>query len=373
MLLAVTLMRGLLAMAPADIPLLSDVQLEPRVLAFAAGITLLSALLFGVAPALRLARADLQTTLRTANDHAGGARHAGLRSILLVGEVALSLVLLVGAGLLLRSAQRLRAVDYGYRAHGLLAVSLDLPHIRYDSLSRQQQLYEQLIERVRALPGVSSVAATTEPPASGNNMTFGFVIEGRPAANPRGREDPQQLRVVTPGYFQTMGQPVLSGRAFDVTDRATTTAVVIINQALARRHWPNDDPVGQRISLVGPDGPWMQIAGVVGDTRLESVDAPPPPALYMPYAQRRPMWSWMTWASLMVRARPGVEPMSLLPSIRAALWALDARLPIHGAMAVEDAYGQTLARRRFATTLLGVFAGRGRARGVFGWDGGLAG
>jgi len=152
--------------------------------------------LFGVAPALRLARADLQSTLRAASDHAGGVRHAGLRNMLLVGEVALSLVLLVGAGLLLRSAQRLQSVDYGYRAHGLLVVSLNLPRIRYDSLSRQQQLYEQFIDRVRMLPGVSAVAATTEPPASGNNMTFGFVIEGRPAANPRGREDPQQLRVI---------------------------------------------------------------------------------------------------------------------------------------------------------------------------------
>src|SRR4029078_9648588 len=148
---------------------------------------------------------DLQSTLRVASDHAGGVRHAGLRNMLLVGEGALSLVLLVGAGLLLRSAQRLRSVNYGYQAQGMLIVSLDLPRSRYDSLSRQQQLYEQLIERVRMLPGVSAVAATTEPPASGNNMSCGFVIEGRPAANPRGREDPQQLRVVTPGYFQTMG------------------------------------------------------------------------------------------------------------------------------------------------------------------------
>jgi predicted lysophospholipase L1 biosynthesis ABC-type transport system permease subunit len=116
----------------------------------------------------------------------------------------------------------------------------------------------------------------------------------------------------------------------------------------------------------------MQIVGVVGDTRLESVDEPAPPALYMPYAQRRPMWAWMSWAALMVRARPGTEPMSLLPAIRAALWQLDARLPIHSAMAVEDAYGQTLARRRFATTLLGAFAGLALALGVIGMYGVLS-
>jgi predicted permease len=216
------------------------------------------------------------------------------------------------------------------------------------------------------------VDATTEPPASGNNMTFGFVIEGRPAANARGREDPQQLRVVTPGYFKTMGQPVLSGRAFDVTDRATTTLVVIVNQALARKHWPNDNPVGKRISLVGHDGPWLQIIGVAGDTRIENADVPPPPALYIPYAQRRPMWSWMSWASLMVRVQPGVEPISLLPAVRAALWELDPRLPIHGAMAVEDAYGQSMARRRFATTLLGAFAAVALVLGVVGMYGVLS-
>jgi predicted permease len=359
---------GLLALAPHDIPLIDEVRLDPKVFAFAAGVTLLSTLLFGLLPALRLAYADLQVTLRGTDARAGGVPHARLRGALLVAEVALSLVLLSGAGLLVRSASRINAIDYGYQPEGLLAVVLSLPYARYDTTTAHQAFYAELIERVATIPGVASVGGTSEPPATGYSMTFGFAIEGRPSSNPSGREDPQPLRVVTPDYFRTMGIPLLSGRMLEPGDRAGAPDVAIINESLARLHWPNESPVGKRIRLA--QGPWKQIVGVVGDTRMTSADEPPSPAFYMPHAQKP--WNWLSWLTLIVRADARVNPETLGPRIRSAVWELDAQLPLQRVITIEHLYGESLARRRFATTLLVGFAVVALMLGVIGVYGVLA-
>jgi predicted permease len=368
--LAAPVLRALIALAPADIPLLESVRVDRVVLGFSAATTILSTALFALAPAARLARTDVQTMLRTWQGSSAGLRHGRLRNGLLVGEVALSLVLLVGAGLLVRSAQRLNAVDYGYRTDGLLAVYLDLPRMRYDSSAKHAQFYADLLDRIRAAPGVAGATATSEMPAAGVNMTISFAIEGLPSGTPSGREEAKPAHVVTPEYFHVLGIPIRRGRAFDTRDNADAPQVAIVNEAFARRYWPDRDPVGRRFSLRGPQGPWLEIIGVAGDTRILSADAPPPPIFYLPHAQKP--WPWLSWMTVIVRAEPGRDPRTLAAAVRTIVTEQDRRLPIHRIATVPELYGESTARRRFATTLLTVFAGLALLLGTIGMYGVLS-
>lgn len=344
---------ALIALAPADIPLLNDTRIDPVVLGFAAAATLLATLLFGLLPALRVTGTDLQGSLRASDERAGGARHARLRSGLLVAEVALSVVLLVGAGLLVRSFMRLQAEDLGFDPDNVLTAMLDVPRSRYRETPDQVDFYRRLLERVEALPGVEMAAGTAEPPVIGYNNTFSFAIEGRPSGDADGREDPVPLRAVTPGFFRTMGITLLRGRVIDERDRPDAPEAVVINAALARRHWPAEDPVGQRISFQGPEGPqWWEIVGVVGDTRHFGADRPGMPALYIPQAQKP--WGWMSWLTIVARTER--DPLAIAPGVKQALRELDARMPIERLTTMNSLYAESMARQRFAATLLGAFA-----------------
>jgi putative ABC transport system permease protein len=351
----------LVAMAPGDVPLLDDVRLDGGVLAYTAAAGVLSTLLFGVVPAWRASRTDLETALK-AGRGAGSMRHGRLRTALLVGELALSLVLLVGAGLLVRSFLALQAVDHGFRPERLLVVGLNLPYSRYDGTPDHDAFYGRLIERLAAQPGIESVAGTAEPPLIGFNNGFSFVIEGRPSAEPDGEYGPVPVRAVTVEYFQTMGIPVLDGRAFNRFDRLDQPRVLVVNETLARRYWPGESAVGKRVGFDDQGGPWLEIVGVVGDTRHFGLDQPIEPAIYMPYAQKR--WGWMSWLTLMIRTRG--EPMDVVPAVQQTIWALDDRLPIRELATVTDLYAESNARRRFAATLVVGFAGLAVFLGLFG-------
>jgi putative ABC transport system permease protein len=363
-------LNGLLALAPPDIPLIDEVRIDPRVLGFAGAVTLLSTVAFGVLPALRLARADLHTTLRGSDARWTGAGHAPLRAALLVAEIALSLVLLAGAGLLVRSSAQLGRVDYGYQPEGLVAAMVDLPRARYDTPTAQREFYARLLERVRQIPGVASATATSQSPGSSNPITVSFAIEGRPSTNPSGREEPQPLHVVSTDYFRALDIPMLRGRAFEDRDRAAAPEVVIINQSLARLHWPDEDPVGRRMSPAGPDGPWKEIIGVAGDTRMRGPDERPAPAFYMPFEQKP--WNWLSWQTVIARPTAGARLDAIVPALRTAVWELDPELPIERIATVDELYAETLARRRFAMVLLIGFAGTALLLGVIGMYGVLA-
>jgi putative ABC transport system permease protein len=372
---AAVLTRGLLALAPSDLPRLSAIRVDGGVLAYALATSVASGLLFGVVPALRLVgrragATSLQLVLRAAGDRGGSARQGHVRSVLLVGELAVSLVLLTAAGLLLRSAYRLSIIDYGYRPDGVAAAGFDLPRARYDSSGRHIAFYEQLMERVRQLPNVTGVAATTEELGSSSSMTFSFAIEGRASRNASGREDPQPLRVVAGDYFRVMGIPLRRGRAFVAADRMDASPVAIVNQALARTLWPGRDPVGSRISFVGPSGPWVRIVGVVGDTRSNAADEPPAPAMYLPFSQKR--WSWMSWLTLMIRTDAAGETDALRTALRGAVRELDPQLPVLGVATVPQLYRESIARRRFATVLTGAFAAAALVLGMVGMYGVLS-
>ena len=345
-------LRFLVAAAPDNIPLLQQASLNWSVMAVAAGLTVLSTMLFGLAPALRLSRVDLQSALRSRR--ADGVRHARVRGALLIAEVALTVVLLVGAGLLVRSFLNVQRTNLGYRSADLAVLSLDLPHARYRDNAAHIAFYDRLLERLSSVPGVAAVSGVTTAPGTGESMTFSFAIDGRQAANPSGREDPEELLAVGKRYFRTIGVPLLAGRDFADRDRAESPPVVIISQSLARKHWQNESPIGKRISFRPGQTPWMEIIGVVGDVRMVSPDEEPVPALYVPHAQKTN--AWLSWYSVVARVSARTDAQQLLPRMRAALWELDNQIPVQRFATVQELYGESMARRSFALVLVLGFA-----------------
>jgi predicted permease len=352
MVVAPMLLSALVAAAPGDIPLLDRATVDGGMLGFAAFTALTCALLFGLAPALRLARADLESTLRGGRD-ASPSGHVRLRGTLLAAQVALSVVLLVGAGLFIRSFRALQATDLGFEPSGLVLMDLDLPQARYPDNPQQVDLYDRLLDRVASIPGVSMVAGSAQPPGSNTTMTFSFVIEDRVAANPTGREDDEVLHGVTPGYFEAVGLEMVQGRVFDERDGPDGEPTVILNESLARKHFPEGDAVGHRIAFRRGETPWRRIVGVVEDARLQSPDAAPEEGIFIPYAQK--VWPWATWLTVVVKARPGLDPLTLTEPLRQALRDVDQELPPRRIYTVYEAFGENTARRTFAMTLVSGF------------------
>lgn len=365
--LVALLMRALVAAAPPDIPFLDAVTVNWPVLGFAAVASVASAVLVGVLPAAQASRADLRPLLHggRAGTAAGQSR---VRLVLVSGQVALALVLLVGAALLVRSFQRLQAVSPGFDRSNLLAVELDLPGARYPDRPAQVGFYRDVLDRLQAAHGIVAAAGTTAFPGGGAGMTFSFAIEGRKAPNPTGREDPEPLQGVSPAYFETMRIPIVRGRVFTDTDRADTTPVVIINEALARLHWPDENPVGRRICFRPGQLPWREIVGVVGDTHDEGLDRPAPPTIYVPYAQAT--WRWMTWQTLVIRT--AADPATAVSAVQAAVWDRDPNLPLLKTTTMAAAFAENDAQRRFVMQLLTGFAVLALVLGAVGIYGVLA-
>ncbi len=356
-------LHGLVALAPRDIPLLGHTRIDPAVLGFSAATTLAATLLFGMVPALRATAADPAGSLGARGG--GSTGHAGsrIRSGLLVAEVALSVVLLVGTGLLVRSFLKLHEADLGLQPNHVLAATVDLPRSRYPDTGAQAAFYRQLVDRVEGLPGVVSAAGTAEPPVVGYDMTFGFAIQGRPSSRANGMESDVPVRAVTPGYFATMGIPLERGRVFDDRDRPESPRVAVINRTLARQSWPDADPIGQRISFGGPTGPdWWEVVGVVGDVKNRGADLPAQPAIYLPLAQKT--WDWMSWLTIVARTR--ADPAALATPFRRALWGLDDRLPVQRLTTMDAIYAESVARRRFAALLVGGFGALALVLGLTG-------
>ena len=351
--LAAATLRAIVAAAPPDIPFMERVAIDWVVLAVAAAVTVASAVAMGLAPAARVARTDLRALLQGTRLR-GDRYQQRLRQALVVAQVAVALVLLISAALLVRSFLRLNAVDTGYDPRGVLTVSVDLPRVRYADPAAQLAFYERLFERLRANPSIVAAAGTTASPGAGANMTFSFAIEGRVAASPTGRESPVPLQGITPEYFDVMRIPLLQGRAFSGDDRPHTTPVVIINESLARLHWPDGGALGARINFRPGQMPWTEVVGIVGDTRDEGLAEAPPPTIYVPFAQRASSWGWMSWQTLVVRGRTA-DVRTLVPEVKATLWSIDPTLPLLDTATVEDRLAEGEARRTMATRLLTGF------------------
>ncbi len=367
--LANGLVRLLLALAPADLPRLAEVRIDPVVLGFAVFATIASAIGFGLAPAFASARASSHAALRAAADRSGSRRHHRIRAGVLVTEVALSLVLLTGAGLLVRSFLNVKGLDLGFRPEPWLGLSIDLPQARYPDFPTQSQFAERLRSELAGVPGVAAVTATTRQPGSDGPTTFSFAIEGRPSPNPSGRFDPESAELVPPGYFSTLGVPVVRGRALDARDRRDGLPVAVVSETFARKYWPGADPVGRRIAFRA-EQPWIEIVGVVGDIAMGPADRPVTPTLYLPADQGT--WGWLSWQTVLVKAEPGRTAASLTGGVLAALRRVDPALPPSRLTPVADLYADSVAGRRFAMVLLVAFAAAAVGLGLVGLYGVLA-
>ena len=346
--------QALSKLLPASLSKLQAVTIDARVLLFTIVVVVLTAIAFGVVPALHAARANPGEALNeTARDAASGSSGRYLRRVLVVSEVALAVVLLVGAGLLIRSFQRLNQVDVGFNPNNLLTMRMALPVPKYAKPEARRAFYDELLQRVDALPGVESAGMITVLPLSFSGMKFSFSVEGR--ANPSDPNLPFALyRVVSPDYFRAMGIPLQRGRVFDTRDAKDSTPVMIVNRRLAEQFWPGEDATGKRLK-VGPidsANPWATIVGVVGDVRQTGFYGEQLPEFYVPYAQEWRMW--MAPKDLVVRTSG--DPTALSAAVRQAVWAVDKDQPVSNVQTMDQVFAAAISRERFQMLLLTLFA-----------------
>ncbi|MBA3882985.1 MAG: ABC transporter permease [Chthoniobacterales bacterium] len=329
------------------IPAETSIHVSSPVLLFALGVTLATTFLFGLWPAWQASRTDATLALRV-GDRSGGSGRQRLRAALIVTEVALAVVLLAGAGLLLRSFAQLARTEPGFTTERVLTMRLNLPPSRYDKPGATVSFAEQLLTNVRGLPGVRSVAAVSHPPFSYTDR-WPFAVEGRTAPEQRLSAD---NRIVSANYYEVMGIALRRGRAFTEQDRAGQPGVIIINEAMARRTWADDDPIGKHITvyIAGREFP-VTVVGVVADSRQVNLEQPTAPEMNFPLAQAA---NFLRRVNLLVRTE--IEPTSLVPAVRAEVWRLDAQLPLYNITTMRAAVDDSLSVRRFALYVLGLFA-----------------
>jgi len=362
----------LVAASPSEIPRLEQTRIDGPVLAFAVGAALLSSFLFGMAPAWRAARTDLQGVLRDGGRTSAGVVRDRVRTLLIVGEVALALTLLAGAGLLIRSAFYLQRVDPGFDPHGLITARLSLPPRAYrEGAAEVARAFEQVVEHLQQAPGVRGAAVTSQAPMGPGGNSNGLIPEGRTrelknAINAR-------LRMVTPGYFATLGIPLRRGRLLVADDFAGAPRVMVVSEALARAAWPGQDPIGKRIACCEgtPDDPrWKTVVGVVGDVRSGGPTREAGPEFYLPITQvPAEAWDWTRRTMTIVARSEGGDPTALTASMRAAVRTVDPDVPLYDIATMEGRMRASIAVTRFHTLLLAAAGGIGlllAAVGIYG-------
>jgi putative ABC transport system permease protein len=329
------------------IPPEAKIQIAWPVLLFAAGVTFAATFLFGLWPAWQASRTDAGLALRV-GDRSGNTARQSLRSALLVAEIALAVVLLAGAGLLMRSFAQLLNTDPGFRTERMLSMRLNLPPARYDKPGATAAFIERVTADVATLPGVRAAAAVSHPPFSYADR-WPFAVEGRTAPDQRLSAD---NRAMAPNYYQVMGIPLLRGRYFTAHDTPEQPGVAIVNDTMARRTWPGEDAVGKRIIVyvAGRELP-MTVVGVVADSRQVSLEQAVAPEMNFPFAQVARAFRRFNFV-----VQSEVEPMSLVSAIRATVWKHDAQLPLYNITTLDEAVGATISTRRFALAVLGLFA-----------------
>ncbi len=337
----------LISISPADMPRVSEITIDRRVLGFTFAISLLTGVIFGLLPAFQALRVNVNESLKVeGRGSIGSSSRSRARSILIVTEVALALVLLVGAGLLIKSFKRLQDVDPGFKADQVLTMQLSLPRAKYSKPEQQTAFVQQVLERIKAVPGVGSVSTVVGPPLSGINASRYFQIEGRPP-QPVGEGFNTHYNLASPEYFHTLSIPMLAGRDFSRQDVIGTPEVVIINQAMARRFWPNQDPLGQRLRI--SEEPWRTVVGIVGDVRHNGLDEEPKPEMFYPIMQTP-----LPFMTLMVRST--TDEKSLVASIQREIRAVDADQPVFSVKTMEQLVDESVSSRRLNMILLTTFA-----------------
>lgn len=340
----------LVTLTPPEVPRLHEIGLHIPVFLWTLVISILTGVLFGLAPALQASRPDLNEALKESAGRNQGGFQRGLRNPLIVSEVAVALLLSVGAGLMIKSFMRLQQVNPGFEANKLLTMNIALPRQKYKEPQQANAFFDQLAERIKTLPGVKSVGGIDPLPFSNSNVTTGFVVEGAPAMPLSDRPDVGQ-RAVTPAYFETMGIPVLKGRSFTAQDRDNTPHVIIVNEALASRYWPNQDVIAKRLGFAEDPSKqsWREIVGVVGNVKHQGLEAEPKPEVYFPYQQ-------LPKNFMSVVVRTSSDPVSMIPAIRSQVFAIDKDQPAFDVMTMDQRLAKSVATSRFVMLLLGAFS-----------------
>ena len=338
------------AVVPADIPRFGEASLDLRVLGFTLGVTLLTGIVFGLAPALSASKLDLNEALKEGGRSASEGRGRNrVRSLLIVSEVGLSLVLLVGAGLLIKSFMHLRNTNPGFDSRRVLTASVSLPSSKYKEDEQIARFSQQMIERAAQLPGVEAVGAIMPLPFGKNAISISFSVEGRPEPAP-GESPVSATRIITPDYLRAMNIPVIRGRAFTEQDSANAPKVILINEALARKHFPGEEAVGQRLHL-GVNDIRGEIVGVVGDVRSHDLSKEDGPEFYVPF-QQVPINDF----AIVVRTNSD-DPASFAPALRSAVQQVDKDQPLYEVRTMTSLIADSVSRQRFSMTLLALFAG----------------
>jgi putative ABC transport system permease protein len=355
LLLAIWSLDLLVSLKPANLPRLAEIGVNRTVFLFTLAVSVATGLVFGVAPALQVSKMDLNEGLKESSR--GGTdspRRHRMRALLVVSEVALSLVLLVGAGLMIRSFSRLLAVDSGFKADHVLTAFVSLPLSKYPKREEQTAFFDRLLERLRNVPGVSAAGIVTDIPLYGGSST-GFDVDGRPEAAP-GTRPMTDYRLINSDYFSAMGMKLVKGRAFSRYDTEDAPGVVIINETMVARFFAGEDPIGRRLDLSGNPKDVREIVGVVGDVRNYGVDAEVKPEVYVPFLQSAPGYLSSVVSALTIVVRSSIEPTALAAALREQVQALDKDQPVSEIRTMEWYLADSMAQRRFNMLLLGAFA-----------------
>ncbi|MGH7505935.1 MAG: FtsX-like permease family protein, partial [Longimicrobiales bacterium] len=351
-LIAYAAVRGFIALEPQAIPRASEVSVDARVLAFTFLASLCTGVFFGLVPAARALTADPSIALREGGRSVGGQRKERARRVLIISQVAGALVLLVGAGLALRSLVRLRAIDPGYATENVTVARVDLDGPNYRGAEPKVRYFEQLRERIAAIPGVASAAVTSTLPLTPAGIDFNlpYHAEGEPLV-PEEQALQDDYRIIGPGYLETMGIELLRGRDFNGFDRADSKRVMIVNRAFAEQHWPGEDPIGKLVRLYYTHNWDYEVVGMVDDTRHNSLSVPGRLQMFVPLPQAEVLFGYMTIA---VRTRGDIT--GLEARIRAEAIALDPNEPLYNFETIEQLLGNATARERLAAIVFGAFA-----------------
>jgi predicted permease len=353
--LALVAIDAFVRLSPDDVPRLEQARLDPLTIGVTIAIAVASSVLFGLVPALRAARADAHGVLRSGRSGSMGVAHDRARQMLIVVEVALTLVLLVGSGLLIRTALALQRVDLGFDASGVLSVRVALPRAAYAEPSRVRLTFERMVDEVSHIPGVTSAAIVTRAPLGGRGNSNGLIPEGREVRVENVIDS--LFRLITPDYLKTMRIPVTRGRGFTAADGEGQPKVMIISQELAERAWPHQDPIGKRIACCesGPDGKspsWKVVIGVAADVHDRGASLAPVPEFYLPAAQApRNAWDWVERTMFLV-ARTQGDPATLVIPVRQAVGRVDPTLPLFDVKTMDQRVTESVATARFNTGLL---------------------
>jgi putative ABC transport system permease protein len=340
---------GLIALAPPDVPRLAQVSLNGAVLAFTVCVSALTGLLFGLFPAVQASMTNLQTALKEGGRTASGTLRERTRKVLLVAEVGLALVLLIGAGLMLRTVSGLMNIDPGFDARNLLTVRFILSGDAYN-VEKRRTFYTECLVRVGRLPGVESAALTLSLPIEGSNWNSVFVVADKPVP-PRAELPSSAFIPVSVNYFETLGIRLLRGRAFTEADNSNPYQVIVINETMANRFWPGEDPVGKRVKQGWPesDTPWREIIGVVSDVKLDGIDRETSLQIYMPIGQQAAR-------SVALVVRTGDDPLAAASTVEETIRSIDNDLPVFNTRSMDQLMGNAIGRQRLLMVLLASFA-----------------